>query len=334
MRCIGFGRGLPRLIVSVKGVAEQLREGFELLVTPIIEEAIADRLARDRIHDSLLATSIKLSFLMRGYASMANVRFRIDVSVLGSAIARLYDDLLDEIGAPGVGPRLGLLFRDETFVPEDAAEDLFGRLYREAERRMARSRSDAVYLSLAKLHEYQIRSGQQKDHAISDEDLWEITAGKGGHGLAVLFCMMRPAMGEAERGLILELGGALQLLDDYQDVALDQLSGICTEATRASVELSDVVARLKLSGRNLAEFYGRGHARTFMAVVYATLWISFLRRRLPQVGTRSPGQLARMPKRASALNVLVIPGDNLVQTASQRRLADAEDQRRGDLDRV
>jgi hypothetical protein len=67
------------------------------------------------------------------------------------------------------------------------------------------------------------------------------------------------------------------------------------------------------------EFYGRRRARKFLAVVYATLWISFLRRRLPWIGTRSPRQPRRRRRKASALNVLVVPGDNLVQTAGQRR---------------
>jgi hypothetical protein len=319
MRCTEFGRGLPGLFFSIKWVAARLVKVFERLVTPIIDETIENPVARDRIHDSLLATSVKLSILICGYANMADVSFRVDVSVLGSAIARLYDDLLDEIRSPGIESRLDLLFRGEAFVPADDAERLFARLYRVAEQRMGRNRSDAVHLALARLHEYQIMSGRQKDPTISDEDLWEITAGKGGYGLAALFSMTRPVMGDAEHGLILELGSTLQLLDDYQDVALDRLSGICTQATRESTELSDVVTRLKLTGRNLTEFYGRGRARKFLAVVYATLWISFLRRRLPRIGTRAPGRLPRRREMASALNVLVVPGDNLVQTADQRR---------------
>jgi len=168
------------------------------------------------------------------------------------------------------------------------------------------------------LHRYQVLSRQQKDPLISEEVLAEITLGKGGYGVVVLFSLMRPSMGAAEHQLIMELGGVLQLLDDYQDFELDRQNRVCTAATRRCLELSDISSRLCQLRVNFVDFYGRRQTRRFFAVIYATLWISFLRRRWPRLGTR-----VRPPHRrgTSPLGVLVVPGDNVVQKAAQRRPA-------------
>ncbi|MBE1577749.1 hypothetical protein H4W30_004809 [Amycolatopsis roodepoortensis] len=46
------------------------------------------------------------SFLIEAYAAMAGVPFRADLAVLGGAVARLYDDLLDEYGSEDLAGRL------------------------------------------------------------------------------------------------------------------------------------------------------------------------------------------------------------------------------------
>lgn len=320
VRFAGLGRGLPRLCFAVRRYSDEFVRKFEEVVTPIIDDTIDCPLARDHIHDSLLAISTKLSFFTIGYAQMAHDNFRTDLSVLGGVLTRLYDDLLDEIGRPHIAQRLGRLFGGDEFEPEDDTEELFVRLYQEADRRIGRSREDAVYLSLNSLHKYQIMSEQQKNPAISDEALSEITLGKGGHALAVLLCMMCPEIDSVEHRLILELGGVLQLLDDYQDYELDRLAGVCTRATRDDLDLSDIVTQLRVVCGSLVDFHGRRRAQEFLAIVYAFLWISFFRRRLPRIGTRSPGQSVQHSRRKkSAISLLFTPGDNLVQKANQRR---------------
>ena len=317
MRSASLAVALPRTIRSARGNAEDFVRTFERVVEPIIEDTVKDLQVRYQVHDALLAVSTKLSFLIAGYAAMASAQFHIELSVLGSALARLYDDLFDEVGGQHLDDRLAELFRGGEFAPVNDVELLFLRLYREADLRLGRSGDDPVYSSLIGLHRYQIMSRQQKDPLISQEMLTEVTLGKGGYGLAVLFSMMRPSMGAAEHQLIMELGGTLQLLDDYQDFELDRRNGVCTEATRRRLELSHITSRLSSLRIALIAFYGRRQAQRFLAVVYATLWISFLRRRWPQLGTRVPPQ--RRHHEASPLSVLVIPGDNMVQKAAQRR---------------
>lgn len=320
MRSAGLSRGLPRLCFSVRRYSDEFIRKFEEIVTPIIYDTIDCPLARNHIHDSLLAISTKISFIIVGYAKMAHDSFRTDLSVLGGVLTRLYDDLLDEIGQPHTAQRLGRLFGGDEFEPEDDTEELFIRLYQEADRRIGRSQEDAFHLSVNNLHKYQVMSEQQKNPAISDEVLSEITLGKGGHALAVLLCMMCPEIDSVEHRLILKLGGVLQLLDDYQDYELDRLAGVCTRATRDDLDLSDIITQLRVVCGSLVDSHGRRQAQEFLAIVYSHLWISFFRRRLLRIGTRSPGKsMPHSRRKTSAISVLFTPGDNLVQKANQRR---------------
>jgi hypothetical protein len=316
MRSAGLAVGLPHTIRSARGNAEEFVRSFERIVKPVIEDTVKDLQIRNQVHDSLLSASTKLSFLIAGYAAMTSAQFQVELSVLGSALARLYDDMFDEVGGQYLDERLAELFSGGDFSPVNDAELLFLHLYRETDQRLGRRGDDPVYSSLIGLHRYQIMSRQQKDPLISQEMLTEITLGKGGYGMAVLFCMMRPSMGAAEHELIMDLGGTLQLLDDYQDFELDRRNGVCTAATRHGLELSHITSRLSRLRLALIDSYGRRQTQRFLAVVYATLWISFLRRRWPRLGTRVPPERRH---KASPLSVLVTPGDNMIQKAAQRR---------------
>ncbi len=316
IRSAEFSPGLLGLVISSRRSAADFVEEFERIVRPVIDETVTEQEVRDRVSASLLATSTKLSFLIRGYAQMANVAFRIDLAVLGSALARLYDDLFDEVGGPHLDHQLAQLFDGADAVATNDVEQLIIRLYQEAYRLLERTADDPVFFSLIRLHEYQIKSRQQRSQSIPAGTLLDITLGKGGHGLAVLFGMMRPAMNLTEHGLIVELGGALQLLDDYQDFELDRLNGITTNATRYCLSLSEIAMRLKSLRRDMIAFYGRRKAHKFFCVVYATMWISYFRRRIPHIGTRNSQSSGS--RTATALGVLLTPGDNLLQNAADR----------------
>jgi hypothetical protein len=70
-----------------------------------------------------------------------------------------------------------------------------------------------------------------------------LTVAKGGWALVTLVGLVRPSMSAAEQRLLLELGGTLQLLDDYRDVEVDRTAGITTLATSEAVTLAELVAR-------------------------------------------------------------------------------------------
>jgi hypothetical protein len=311
--------GLAGRIPAIRRRAAGYVAAYEQVVAPIVESTMRELGPRLHVGRSLLAAGTKLSFLIAGYAEMAAVPFRADLAVLGGAVARLYDDLLDESdydepGCHELDRRLSILFNGGVFVPRTDVERLLHELYLEMERRLARDRDDPIFGALVAVHEYQMRSRQQRDPAISPPTLVDITQGKGGHATVVLFALLRPAMSDRELALIREVGGVLQLLDDYQDVILDRRAGVATSVTRGEVTLAHICGRLRELRSALLSHYDR--VRPFFGVVYAILWISFLRHRWPRCGTGGPP--ARTP-----LDVLLQPGDNLVQKARQRFTWDA-----------
>jgi hypothetical protein len=130
--------------------------------------------------------------------------------------------------------------------------------------------------------------GRSVDAGVSRSwTLVEVTRGKGGYGTLTIFALMRPALCPEERELIMEIGEALQMLDDYADVDEDRRNGIRTTATEGHLHLADIARRLRAARPLLATYYGRRPTRAFLAVCYLTMWICYLNRRWPRLRPRS-----------------------------------------------
>ncbi|MCK2239226.1 MULTISPECIES: class 1 isoprenoid biosynthesis enzyme [unclassified Crossiella] len=306
LRWTRFAGRIPRVPARAAEYAGQ----YDRVIAPIMESTV-DSARRERIGRALKAASVKLGFLLGGYAAMAGLPLRSDLAALSGAVTRAYDDLIDDFGSPELDRRLAELFRGGDFQPAGDLERLFHGLFREVERRLGRDRGDPIFTALRELHGCQVESRlRQGDPAIPAAELARITAGKGGFGTVVLFALVKPGMPERELALVHELGGVLQQLDDYQDVELDRRAGVVTAATRDGLTLAQVCTGLRALAPRLYAHYGR--VRPLYAVVYAYLWASFLRRHLPRLG--SGGGTPRGP-----LGFLLRPGDNLVQPAAHRR---------------
>ena len=248
--------------------------------------------ARQLNDDVLRMASVTVSIVLAGYAATAGVPFRVDLAVLGGALARLYDDLIDQSGSTELDQQLAMLFNAGQFTPTHDGERLFFRLYQEVERRLGVSQHDPIRAELRALHEYQVRSRRQVELALSAAELADITRGKGGYAATVMFALINPGMTVAELALIRDIGEVLQLIDDYQDVALDRQAGITTAATLGQLSLSELCRKLRHIRPTLRAHYGR--ERPFCGVIYLRLWACFLHRHWP-----------RRPGAWTALDVLV-----------------------------
>ncbi|MGW5645606.1 class 1 isoprenoid biosynthesis enzyme [Saccharopolyspora sp. NPDC003752] len=279
---LALGRSveLAGAVPSIGRRAVEYVATYERVVAPIVESTLGRSGPRRYLDSSMCEVCAKLCFLVSGYAAIADVPFRADLAVLGGAAARVYDDLVDEYGGgDDLFERLSTLFGGGAFAPANAIERLLFALYLELERRLGRSRDDPINFALAALHEAQVRSQRQRDSTIPSSVLAEITRAKGGHAMVVIFALQRPAMGIRELELVRELGGTLQFLDDYVDVAADRKIGITTSATRGELSLAHICRRLRRLRPALCDFYGR--SQPLCGVIYAGLWGSFLRRRWP-----------------------------------------------------
>lgn len=283
--------GMAGFVPKVRRRSRRYAESYDRFVQPLVEATVSDPARRTHVTAALRAAVTKLGFLLAGYADMAGVAFREDVAALAGAVTRLYDDLIDEFGGDKLDERLAVLFAGGPFVPCSDLEDLLYKVYRELERRIGRDPADPVFTALRAMHDYQTRSKRQQDPAIPAAVLAEITEGKGGNAVVVLFGLMRPAMNEPETRLVWRLGGLLQLLDDYQDVVLDRRTGLTTAVTRGDVTLSEICRRLRELRPAMRAHYGR--IRPFFAVVYAVLWFSFVRHHWPEFGDGAPRRARR-----------------------------------------
>jgi hypothetical protein len=318
LRTLRMSLGLPRLVSIAPAEARKLVVTFDRVVMPIVEEAISDEAEYKHLLHMLRSASVKMGFLLLGYAAMAGEEVDPELIALSGPYTRIYDDLFDEVsGAAGRDERLALLFDGGGFAPANDIERLLLGLHRAVEGRIAHQDQSAAQSALIELHSFQIRSREQGQAGMPDDALVDVTHGKGAYGLLVLFSLVRPKMSPDERRLVLSLGGTLQQIDDYQDVVLDHLSGVTTLATRGQLDLNTIVGELLVLRADFARCHGVRRARKLFAIISAMVWISFSRRHWPALGTGSR-VLGRWLAR-TAVGILVRPGDNTVLQASQRR---------------
>ncbi len=248
---------------------------FDDVVAPIVVRAGRPEYLTDATYD----VCAKLGLLLSAYAATAGVPFRADLAMLGGAVARVYDDLVDD-GPDSSDSWAAALFHGGPLPPRTDRERLLADLYAALERRLDRGRDDPVYDELLALHENQVRSRRQRDPAIGAGLLADITRAKGGRAMAVLAGLVHPGMNPAQLAAVRELGAVLQVLDDYLDVGADTRAGITTVATSGALTLAQVCRPMRELRPRLRACLGRD--QPLSVVLYLMLWMAFLRRRSPR----------------------------------------------------
>ncbi|PWW66695.1 class 1 isoprenoid biosynthesis enzyme [Actinokineospora spheciospongiae] len=264
---------------------------FERVVVPVVTAAVDDPVVRERVVDALRGPGVKLTFLAAAYAETAGLPLDVEPTVLTGAITRVYDDLFDHFGGPDLDNRLDSLFRTGDFAAANDVEAVFAGLYRAVRERVDPAALELLLGELLELQAYQVRSREQTDPSVGFSSVLDITRGKGGHGMVVLFGVATGPLHWRESALVRELGSVLQLLDDYEDMEPDRAAGVRTAVTLGGISLGGICAGL----REVADGFGArfGRRRPMFTIVYAALWMSYLRRRFPRPGGRSP--VARHP---------------------------------------
>src|SRR3569833_569842 len=97
LRCLRHGARFGTAIrFATRGAPEVVR-AFHRVVAPIVDETMTDPAEREQTRAALLFGGVKASFLISSYAAALPVEFPVELSALGGAFTRLYDDLIDDL---------------------------------------------------------------------------------------------------------------------------------------------------------------------------------------------------------------------------------------------
>ena len=269
---------IPPAAVGLWVNAHACASAFGTVIDPVLEATVTDPRRRREIRPPLFEWALKGAYMLGAYTRLAGLPAENELAMLCGAAGRLYDDLLEDTSSPSLAARVTELFEDGSFIPEGDLERLLAALYVRIRDRLARERSDPVFKALADLHHYQCRTEQQRDVAIPQVMLDEITFRKGGLTLQVLYSMARPNMPPEEQALVRLIGGTLQLLDDYQDESRDRSAGLTTKATRGQITVRQLLAQLGRLENELAPYYGSAQAARFVNKARVQLGIAWLGR--------------------------------------------------------
>lgn len=227
------------------------------VVMPTVRQVIADPARQAQIGDAFRTSAVKFGAGIWSYSRMVGMPFPAGLAALSTAFTRLYDDLMDLHADDGMDERFQQLFEGAEPCPASDLESLAYRLFQAAQESAGRSVADGIYADLRLLHQWQVRSRGQRGGRLSEAELMEITAGKGGLGLVVLFGLAHPGITTAQREVVLEAGIVGQMLDDQHDLPVDRLDGISTPATTGRLNAWQLAGRTARLGRRLRLAYGR-----------------------------------------------------------------------------
>jgi len=154
-------------------------------------------------------------------------RERTALTYLG-ALTGLFDDFFDEKELSEHYLK-NLMDRPESAETNNANERLFVRFAQNALKNT--SDIDGLKKAALKVYEAQVLSKKQKETAINQKEIEDITMQKGGFSILFYRSVFQQVADDSERKMLYYLGGIGQLENDIFDVYNDYVNGINTLAT-------------------------------------------------------------------------------------------------------
>ncbi|SEO86962.1 class 1 isoprenoid biosynthesis enzyme [Actinacidiphila rubida] len=310
LRCLGMSRGLPAAAAIAYRSMPELGAAYDRVAAPLVDECLAGSGEHAHVVASLRPAALKFGLAVLGYAALVDRRPPLEAVVLAGAVTRLYDDLIDGGSDPSADDRLADLLGNRRFTPATPVETLLGRLVRGIERRLHHPPDAALLDALVTLHEFQVLSRRQREPDVPTDVLEKIIRGKGAAANLVLCGVVKSPLAPAERELAMDLGEALQSLDDCMDVECDRANGVTTLASRGVVTLDGVARRLLELRADMVRCHGRRASAPYCGMLFFLLLKTWAARRLPALG-----RLARGPARRSAALAFLSRADDALPPA-------------------
>lgn len=281
LRCVATTIPMAR---RVNRDCHHLRHAFGGVVGPLVkDEALADQ---------LLAWGTSGGMLLRAYSRLIGRDPDAAVEILAGVFTRLYDDLLDNRAAttPDLPARMAAMFGGGSMEPRDEHERLLAALFDALSRRAPRDARPVAHRALAALHARQVQSLRQTTREPDVAELRAIALAKGGLGMVVLGGLVEPWPDEP---FLLALGGFLQLVDDYQDRAIDRRAGVRTCATEGVLPFRDLRAALRRVAAAMPAIVTPAARRQFLDSLHFWLYTAAVGRALNPRPPRSAGPVPR-----------------------------------------
>ncbi len=175
----------------------------------------------------LLETGKLLSVLQRKSLSGAEERNFVLLGAIMAVFDSLIDDAADTALASAV---LRRFIRKETAFSGSENMPAIERIFILFSDQLFVSVSDEQWQRMSVHFEkisYQLKSGEQKQKILNEEETLNLTFGKGGASVLLCYSLLFPPDEKAEKAMF-ELGGLIQLLNDAQDIRKDAEKGIRT----------------------------------------------------------------------------------------------------------
>jgi hypothetical protein len=266
----------------------------------MVRQRIGTSARQKEIEDRLAGWALQGGYLVDSYARLVGRRHAEDVAVVASSFTRLYDDVLDERQDGLLGERLARLFAGEEVEPASDIEWILGDLFRWLAARVPAYHEATLYAHLRELHRLQLEAVDAESEW-SREQIVQLTTRKGGAGMAILGGLVNPRVEADEFAVLYQLGGLLQLIDDFDDAFEDQ--AVLTSANWSHVPFGALAAELRSVSRELIRLHGARRAGTFVDGLYNWLVLVGLRRILDRA-RRFDGRLVVVPRRSLAMITL------------------------------
>ncbi|MEO7444479.1 MAG: class 1 isoprenoid biosynthesis enzyme [Ferruginibacter sp.] len=223
---------LPRVIKAIRKDLKVQQEYISYKIDPVIEDLLSSadtHLSPKEIHKiknyyglavpAILAESF---VLLQGRKLSETERW---IATCLGAMTGLFDDFFDVAGLSKEMVK-EKIFSPEISVDRPANEQLFSRFYREVLKHS--SAPEEITKNLYEVYLHQVKSLEQEDGTLNEEQTWDVTQAKGGSSLLFYRSGIMPQPPVQEITFLFNVGALMQVANDIFDVYKDREAGVRT----------------------------------------------------------------------------------------------------------
>lgn len=205
-------------------------------IKPVYDKYLKFEKSKDVLSNlkwSLLLSKILPFAISKNYANLTGVKLKKKektILILISAMIIPYDSLIDDLKLSKKKID-ALISNPKKYTPIHTYEKITLDLYLKLTNNLSDKHKKKYIQLIKKIHKVQLDSIEQHSVNISEKRIHELTLLKGGYTQLLLCYLINPNMSKKEENILINLGGWIQYIDDFEDKEKDEKDGIYTFAT-------------------------------------------------------------------------------------------------------